>query len=94
MFRMNVGYRSFVIFVILVTQVRRNEALETRFPDPKARVAAARQERTEFLNFRETSTPEQGEISKLNRNGTLSPPHTCGKNSAKSLARQLAQLFP
>ena len=24
----------------------------------------------------------------------LSPPHTCGKSSAKSLARQLAQLFP
>ena len=71
MSRMNVCCRSFAIFIILVTQVLRNEGLETRFPDPKARVAAARQEKTAFLSFREASTPEQGEISNINRNGTF-----------------------
>ena len=40
-----------------------SEALsETQYPDPKARIAAEREDKADLLAFRETFAPEQGEL--------------------------------
>ena len=49
-------HSSIFLFIAAVTEVWISEAFETQFPDPKARVAAGRQQKTDFSTF----TPEQG----------------------------------